>query len=82
MIVESGNKKDWVNNWEEIYQVIKTLNRKCTNMNFVEKEETLEQAGSLTGGFENKCALCVVLTQILDNYIRVHKKNVTDFIEN
>lgn len=51
-------------------------------MNFVEKEETLEQAGSLTGGFENKCALCVVLTQILDNYIRVHKKNVTDFIEN
>lgn len=57
------------------------MNRKCTNMDFIEKEETSEQGG-LTGGFENKCALCVVITQVIDNYIRVHKKNVTDFIEN
>ena len=36
---------------------------------------------AVTGGFENKCVLCVILTKILENYISIHKKDVTDFIE-
>ncbi len=36
---------------------------------------------ALTGGFENKCVLCVILTQVIENYVSIHKKDVTDFIE-
>lgn len=56
------------------------LNRKCTNMDFKEQESTT--VTSLTGGFENKCALCVVLTKVIENYVIYHKRNVTDFLEN
>ena len=33
-------------------------------------------------GFDDKCALCVVLSRVMENYIVYHRKNVADFIEN
>ena len=35
----------------------------------------------MEGGFENKCVLCVMLLRIVENYIGVHARDVTDFIE-
>ena len=58
---------------------MKKMAESCTNADFKGTDSKDEEA--LTGGFENKCALCVVLTQIIENYIGIHKKDVTDFIE-
>ena len=82
-VTEKGNKKGWINEFEEIYARIKKLNAECTNMDFEIGTRPIQGNPSLglTGGFENKCALCVVLTKILENYIMVHHKDVTDFIE-
>ena len=33
-------------------------------------------------GFDNKCALCVIITRVIENYIDYHDKDVTDFVEN
>ena len=48
-------------------------------MDFTSKSASTQEG--LGGGFQNKCALCVVLAQIIENYVSVHRKNVTDFIE-
>jgi len=45
-------------------------------------EHSSNDVASLKGGFENKCALCVILTKVIENYIIYHRKNVTNFIEN
>lgn len=50
-------------------------------MDFKEPEEIESSSSGLTGGFENKCALCVVLTKVLENYIMVHRKDAANFIE-
>lgn len=81
-VVEGGNKKDWINTFQELYKFIRVLNSKCTNMDFKSAPSVEDQVTGLTGGFENKCALCVVITRIVENYIIYHRKNVTDFLEN
>lgn len=70
---------EWVDNFQEIYARLKSLSSKCTNMDFI--GNSTRKASTVSGGFENKCVLCVILTKILENYISIHKKDVTDFIE-
>lgn len=50
------------------------MQQKCTNSNFKEI--------SSNGGFENECALCVVILRVMENYISYHKVGVADFINN
>lgn len=33
-VIEGGIQSDWIHRFDEIYQVLKTLNQKCTNMDF------------------------------------------------
>jgi hypothetical protein len=51
-------------------------------MNFKAIEFEQGSDSEVGGGFENKCALCVVLTKIIDNYVTLHRKNIADFLEN
>lgn len=47
------------------------LASKCTNSDF---------NGTGLKGFDNSCALCVVLLRVMDNYIEYHKNDVVKFV--
>jgi hypothetical protein len=47
------------------------LASKCTNSDF---------NGTSVKGFDNSCALCVVILRVIDNYIEYYKKNTTAFV--
>lgn len=32
-------------------------------------------------GLDDKCAICVVILKVMENYVFLHKKDVTDFVE-
>jgi hypothetical protein len=40
------------------------------------------KASNDLGGFDDNCALCTVISRVMENYIGYHRKNITDFIEN
>lgn len=65
-----------VPHWAEIYQEIfprmARLQQKCTNADFV---------STTTNGFDDKCALCAVLSRVMENYIIYHRKDVAHFVE-
>lgn len=70
---------EWVNNFQEIYAYLKKLSSSCTNADFHSPENGKQT--NVTGGFQNRCAICVVITRVIDNYVAYHRKNITDFIE-
>ena len=48
----------------------------CTNTDF---KEPLTEEG-LRSGFQNECALCVVLLRVMENYVHYHRVDVADFV--
>ncbi len=50
---------------------MKALQASCTNRDF-----EYGPSGS-DNGFDDKCALCVIVLQVFENYIGIHKKDVT-----
>ena len=49
------------------------LQQHCTSADF----HSLEQAN----GFDDTCALCSVLTRVIENYVTYHRKDVAKFVE-
>jgi len=47
------------------------LQQGCTNSDFKSPEN---------GGFENKCAICVVVLRVMENYVSYHKVSAADFV--
>lgn len=48
---------------------------KCTNSDF-----TTKQSLKNLEGFNDHCAICVVISRVLENYLVYNRKNVTNFI--
>lgn len=66
--------KDWINIYHQIYPRLNQLQMSCTNADFEEK-------GS-SNGFDNQCALCTVISRVVENYVTYHRKDVAQFVEN
>ena len=49
------------------------MQQKCTNADFIQK-------GS-DNGFDDTCALCSVLSRVIENYVTYHRKDVAKFVE-
>ena len=47
--------------------------QKCTNADFIEIESD--------NGFDDKCALCSVITRVMENYVVYHRRDVAKFVE-
>ena len=71
-IVNLFKSHNWVESYEEIYPKLNQIQQKCTNADFIAK------GGS--NGFDNKCALCTVLSRVMENYITYHRKDVAKFV--
>ena len=52
------------------------MQQSCTNANFEEIQNDIES------GFQNECALCVVILRVMENYVNYHRLDVTDFVNN
>ena len=63
----------WVEIYQEIYQRLHGIQQKCTNANFFQLRNE--------NGFDDQCALCSVLTRVMENYVKYHRKDVAKFIE-
>lgn len=48
------------------------LQQGCTNSDFVEK--------GVGSGFQNECALCVVVLRVMENYVNYNRLAVADFV--
>jgi acyloxyacyl hydrolase len=63
--------------WAEIYQEIYTrlhgIQQKCTSADFRQLKNE--------NGFDDKCALCAVLSRVMENYVVYHRKDVAKFVE-
>lgn len=46
---------------------------KCTNSDFPYREISVE-------GFNDHCALCVVITRVMENYVEYYRKEVSQFV--
>ena len=53
---------------------IEAMQKSCTNSDFKESLTELE------GGFQNQCALCVVILRVMENYVNYNRLNVADFV--
>ena len=72
-IVSLLQSHNWIEIYENIYQKLNNIQQKCTNADFISKEDS--------NGFDNKCALCTVLSRVMENYIVYHRKDVAKFVE-
>lgn len=50
------------------------IQQSCTNSDFKSLETDVES------GFQNECALCVVILRVMENYVNYHKLEVADFV--
>ena len=66
------HSSNWIEIYQEIYPKLARIQQKCTNADFIAKGPS--------NGFDNKCALCTVLSRVMENYITYHRKDVTQFI--
>jgi hypothetical protein len=71
-IVGSLQLKNWMEHFEKAEKNINLLASKCTNSDFKNNGKV-----DLESGFQNQCALCVVLLRVFDNYMIYHRKNVS-----
>lgn len=62
---------NYLEHFEGTEQLMHQIANKCTNADF---------NGTMLKGFDNSCALCVVILQVSENYINFHRANVTEFI--
>ena len=69
LVKTHGFKKSF----DEVYILIQKISSYCTSLDF--------KSSSLTKYSPYGCAACVVLTRIFENYIALHAKDITDFIE-
>jgi hypothetical protein len=51
------------------------MQQSCTNSDFVELSQN-------DNGFDDKCALCVVILRVMENYVAYHRVGVSDFVNN
>lgn len=58
--------------YEALHLKMKALQTSCTNRDF---EYGLQGSEN---GLDDKCALCVIVLRVFENYIQVHKKEVTE----
>lgn len=60
--------------YQEIYIRLHKIQQKCTNKDFlkIKKDED--------NGFDNQCALCTVLSRVIENYIKYHRKDIAKVI--
>jgi hypothetical protein len=65
------NSSDWQQNFDKMRVLMGSLQRGCTNSDFKSPQN---------GGFENKCAICVVLLRVIENYVSYHKVAAADFV--
>ena len=61
----------WHKNITGVRVVMDEIASKCTSSDFETK--TLK-------GFDDKCALCVVLLRVMENYVGYHKSDVAEFL--
>jgi len=54
------------------------MQQSCTNADF----KTAEYSESIESGFQNECALCVVILRVMENYVNYHKVDAADFVSN
>jgi hypothetical protein len=66
-------KPKWADIFQEIYPKLHGIQQKCTNADFRQVKNE--------NGFDDKCALCTVLTRVIENYIAYHSKDVAKFVE-
>lgn len=64
-------KERWSKNVTGLRVVIDEVASKCTSSDF--KEKNLK-------GFDDQCALCVVILRVITNYVAYHKKGMVDFL--
>jgi hypothetical protein len=67
------HNQNWVDIYQEIYVKMHNIQQKCTNADFVELGPD--------NGFDDKCALCSVLSRVMENYITYHRRDVAHFVE-
>ena len=53
---------------------IELLQKSCTNSDFKSISNEVES------GFQNECALCVVILRVMENYVNYHRLDVADFV--
>jgi hypothetical protein len=63
----------WAEIYQKIYPKLHNIQQKCTSSNFLQLKNE--------NGFDDTCALCSVLTRVLENYVNYHRKDVAKFIE-
>lgn len=70
-VVGQGQLVNWHENFDRMESLMTQLAHKCTSSDF---------AGTNLKGFDNSCALCVVVLQVMEGYWRYHLKNLTELI--
>lgn len=63
----------WHKNVTGVRVIIDEVASKCTSSDFETKR---------LQGFDDKCALCVVILRVIENYVGYHDHNITDFLNN
>lgn len=52
------------------------MQQSCTNSDFA------SPPGEIESGFQNECALCVVILRVMENYVNYHKLDAANFVSN
>lgn len=65
------NGKRWHKNITGLRIVMDEVASKCTSSDFETKK---------LKGFDDQCALCVVILRVIENYIAYHNRDVAEFI--
>lgn len=60
--------------YETLHLKMKALQASCTNRDFEYGPKSSDN------GLDDKCALCVIVLRVFENYISYHKKNVTSYV--
>ena len=60
-VAQFGVQENWLENFQQIFERLKILNSQCTNMDFKQTSKITTEVK----GFDDKCALCVVITKVI-----------------
>lgn len=60
--------------YETLHLKLKALQTSCTNRDFSYGPKSSDN------GLDDKCALCVIVIRVFENYIGVHAKDVSNYV--